>query len=686
MKTRDQIKKFMEPRSVALIGISSRVGKGAFNILENLARMGFPGRVFPVNPNLRELLGRKVYPEVRAIPDPVDLAVIMTPRHTVLNVLEQCVEKGIPSVLIITQGFAEADEEGRVLQSRIDQTIQKTGVRILGPNSIGVVNHFASFTTSFIPMEKKESPIALISQSGGFIGGFPQFELGKGIDLGNASDVDFADALDYFEDDPEIEVIGLYIESIQKGRMFLEAAKRVAKKKLVLALKAGRSREGARAARSHSGSLAGEDQVYEAAFRQSGLIRVRDVEELADISRAYLTLPSLSGNRIGVITPTGAGGIVILDELEESGLRLARFSEDWMPRMKSFLLPWQEVTNPMDIMAGAIAHGYKRLYTEALEALLKDDQVDLVFCVLGEPTLKTVKEVSHRYPGKPVISWVIGPSFEFARGPEFPLSYTSPRRAIRALSALLDHQDFLERETEEPLRYPVDRDSVRALLTQAKQEGRKRLGVETFSLLKAYGIPVAPFRFVTNQEEAHRAAADLGYPVALKISSPEVVHKTTVKGVRLGIRDAKELDLQYEDMIREVTQKVPKARIDGVLIQPMVTEGKEILLGAKRDAQFGPVILFGWGGIHTELWKDISFGLLPLSSQEIDRMISSTHVSRLLRETRGEASSDGSFIKECILRLAQLVSDFPEIVELDMNPLKLFAKGGLAIDARAILE
>ena len=416
------MKKFMEPRSVALVGISSKVGKGSLNLLENLLQIGFPGKIYPVNPNIQELLGQKVFPDIGAIPDEIDLAVIMTPRQVVPTVLEQCVKKAIDSVLIITQGFAEADEEGKALQLKIDTIVKRTGVRVLGPNSIGVVNHFVPFSTSFIPIKREESPIAFVSQSGGFLEGFLQFKIGKGIDLGNTCDIDFIDALTYFEDDPQIRVIGIYVEGIRNGRKFLEIARRVAQKKLVLVLKAGKSEQGAKAALSHSGSMAGEDAVHEAVFKQAGLLRIRNVEEFADISRAFLNLPPIMGNRIGVITPTGAGGILVLDASHEVGFELATFSADGIKEIQPLFLPWQKVTNPLDIMSAALAHGYKNIYHKALEILFQDAQVDVIFCVLGEPTLKTALEVAKRYPTRPLVSWVIGQSSDAQALPPVKMS------------------------------------------------------------------------------------------------------------------------------------------------------------------------------------------------------------------------------------------------------------------------
>ena len=686
MEVREHIRRFMEPSSVALIGVSSKVGKGSLNILENLIQLGFKGKIYPINPKIHELLGYKVLPEVGTVSGDIDLAVIMTAREIVPEMLEKCVKKDIKSVLIITQGFAEANEEGRILQSRIDQIIRKTGVKVLGPNSIGMINHFIPFSTSFVPKRREESPIAFISQSGGFLEGFSQFKIGKGIDLGNTCDIDFADALTYFEDDPQTRMIGLYVESIKNGKKFLEIAKRVGRKKLVLVLKAGRSEEGAKAAQSHSGSLTGEDSIYEAIFKQAGFIRIKSVEEFGDISRAYLNLPPVRGNCIGVITPTGAGGIVVLDACQDYGFKLVAFSEDLIEKMEPLFLPWQKIMNPLDIMSAGLAHGYKKVYTEALEALFRDPKVDSIFCILGEPTLKTVREVVHRYPTKPLVSWVIGQSDDSTSGITYPVNYPSSERALRSLSALLDHHAFLMKTTGEKDTFVVDREKVKKILMMAKKPRQRVLVKEAFSILRAYGIPIPPFKIVKTPEQALKVAGVLGYPVALKICSPDILHKSDVKGVRLEIRDSRELKLQYKDMISEVLSRVPNAKVEGVVVQKMVAEGKELILGAKRDPQFGPIIIFGWGGIYTEILKDFSCGVPPLTSEDAERMIFSTKVSKLLGGFRGSPPSDLLSLKEYLLRISQLVYEFPEIVELDINPIKLFQKGGMAIDVRVVID
>lgn len=685
MKNLAEMKKFMEPRSLALIGISSKVGKGSLNLFENLLQMGFPGKIYPVNPNIQELLGQKVFSDIGAIPEEIDLAVIMTARQIVPSVLEQSAKRGIESVLIVTQGFAEADEEGKALQSRIDKIIKETGVRVLGPNSIGVVNNFVPFSTYFIPTKKRQSPIAFICQSGGFLEGFSQFEIGKGVDLGNTCNIDFDDALTYFEDDPQIRVIGLYIEGVKNGKKFLEVARRVAQKKLILVLKAGKSVEGAKAVLSHTGSLAGEDIIYKVAFEQAGLIPIRGVEEFGDISKAFLNLPLLKGNRIGVITPTGAGGILVLDSFQEYGFKLATFSEEQIKEIKDLFLPWQRVSNPLDIMSSALTHGYKTVYSKALETLLKDAKVDVIFCVLGEPTLKTVREVSNRYPTKALVSWVIGQS-TFSPVTEPSMSYVSPERALRSLAAVMEYQDLIVRKKTEKVSFLVDQKFVERTLKRARKHNQKILTVGAFAILSAYGIPAVPFEVVKTMRQALKAARVLRYPVVLKICSPEILHKSDINGVRLGIRDPNDLKFHYEDMTSELIQRVPNIKIEGVIVQQMLTEGNELILGVKRDPQFGHVIVFGWGGVFAEVLKDFSCAIAPINPEDAERMISSTKVSKLLKGFRGSPPSDLLFIKECLLRLSQLVSDFPEIIELDINPLKVFPKRGLALDARAVID
>lgn len=489
----------------------------------------------------------------------------------------------------------------------------------------------------------------------------------------------------YFRDDPQIRIIGLYVESIKDGRKFIQTVERVAREKLVLALKGGKSEEGIRAARSHSGALSGEDAVYETAFDQSGVIRVQNVEEFGDISKAFLRLPHVKGNRIGIITPSGAGGIAILDHLKEYGLQLTDFSQESIKQIRPFFSSWQKITNPVDIMSAALAYGYKQIYSKALQTLFKDNMVDAILCVLGEPTLKTVKEVTQRHPEKPVVSWVIGPSSSSDHTNALTVYYPSPERGLRVLSALLAHHTFLHKPQAKQKEFTLNRKKVEEILTSCKKHRQTILGVEAFSILNSCGIPIARYELAETRGKALKAAKMLGYPVVLKIYSTEIIHKSDVGGVRIGVRDPKELRFHYEDMMAKISDK-RSGKIQRIMVQQMVNNGQELILGAKKDPAFGHVIVFGWGGTYTELLRDFSCGLVPLTPNDVDRMISSTKVSKIIEGFRGNLPLDKTFIAECILRTSKLLSEFPEIAEMDINPLVVSNKGGLAVDARIVIE
>ncbi|MFQ5825948.1 MAG: acetate--CoA ligase family protein [Dehalococcoidia bacterium] len=439
MKTTDQMRLFLEPGSVALIGIPRRTGRASYNILENLLDMSFPGRLYPVNPHSEDILGIKTYPTVEELPPGIDLAVIMISRGSVPEAVEGCAQRGIGAIIVVSDGFAEADGEGKDLQTRIVNIAKAAGIRILGPNSLGVVNNFYKFSSTFLPVSSEKSPVALVSQSGGFFEGFSEFAAGKAIDLGNTCDVNHADALDYLEDDPETRVIALHIEGIEDGARFLKAARRVSRKKPILVLKTGRSQPGTRAISSHTGSLTGRDEVYGAAFRQAGLIRVNDVDELGDVVKALLHLPPPRGNRVAMITATGGVAIMVLDALEPNGFEAARLSPETVDKLRDLFPPWSPPSNPVDIMTPAILHGYKKVYQAALQALLEDGKVDAILCIAGAPTLKTIGDMAGGKP-KPVLTWVVGRWGDkvTSRAEEvgYRAIFPTPERALRALAAL----------------------------------------------------------------------------------------------------------------------------------------------------------------------------------------------------------------------------------------------------------
>jgi len=440
--TIDEMKLLMEPRSVALVGMTRRTGKGAFNTLENLLAIGFQGKIYPVNPEATDILGLKAYPDCASLPAGIDLAIIATPRQVVPTVIRDCIRRGTKAAVITSAGFAEADDTGKKLQSEVLSIAKRGGMRIVGPNSLGIVNNFSNFTSAFVPSPTDKIPIALVCQSGGFLNGFAGFTSGKSIDLGNTSDVDFPDVLQYLGHDPDIKLIALQIESVTDGARFADIASKVSKRMPILALKIARSEEGARAAASHTGSITGKAEVYQAAFKQAGIIPVRDVDEMGDLARAFINVPPLKGNRIGIITHTGAGGIMALDALSQNGFEPARLSPRTVDNLKHLFPVWSPPTNPVDMLAAAITHGYGKVYRESLTALLEDDNVDAILCICGIPTLKAIQQVADG-KAKPVITWITGEWDETllpkVKETGHKAIYPTPERAIRALAALREY-------------------------------------------------------------------------------------------------------------------------------------------------------------------------------------------------------------------------------------------------------
>lgn len=440
MDTVSSLDLFLKPQSVAVIGATGKTGKGSFNIAQHLLEMGFKGQIYPVNPRIDSLLGLKVYQSVSELPLGIDLAIVMVPREAVAQVLSDAGDRGIRAFIIITEGFAEADDKGKALQSEIVAIAREKGLRIMGPNSLGVINSFHNFSSSFVAAQQRMNPVAFVCQSGGFLEGFSGFSPGKSIDLGNMCDVDFVETLRYLQNDSETKVIALHIEGLQDGKRFLQVAAKVQRQKPVVVLKTGRSERSALAASSHTGSLTGKDVVYRAAFKQAGLIQADTIDDLSDYTRAFINLPPPKGNRVAILTPTGAGATMCLDAMEQYHFELAKLSEKTINAIKDFLPTWSPPRNPVDVMAAALRHGYKTVYKATLEALLKDDNVDVVLCIAGFPTLRTIQAASNK-SDKPVATWILGEWGEglLSRIKEtgYEAVYPGPERAFRALAALL---------------------------------------------------------------------------------------------------------------------------------------------------------------------------------------------------------------------------------------------------------
>ena len=700
--TAEHLAHFMNPTSVAVVGASTRTGPGSYNILENMLREGMRPRLFPVNPRAAEVLGLKAYPSARELPEPVDLAVITVAREHVVRAVGDCVARGIDSVIIVTQGFADADEQGRRYQEEIASLIAGTPTRVIGPNSIGVANALDGFHTSFQKFDLRPRPIAMICQSGMFILASAEFStgLGLGVDIGNALDLGFPEMLQALGGDPRIQVLNLHMESLARCPEFLEAAAAITPTKPVLVFKSGQSEEGARAAASHSGAMAGEEAAFGAAFEKAGILQVQTLGEMADLNRALLTYPGIRGKRVAVVALSGGGGIAALDALSEAGLTAARLGPATLAAIQAMNPPWAAVANPVDTWMACLKLGLAPATREIVRLLLEDDGVDAVvvllnayrttgFEVLGGAIEGIVAEAAARRD-KPVALWAFGlnQGEVIARAEESGIvaGFAGPERAARALAGLhFYHHRVRSRPAERaPELTGLDRPRAAAVLAQARAAGVLALGSRTQELLAAYGIPAAPARFAPSREAAQKLADEIGFPLVMKIVSPQILHKSDASGVRLNLRSPEEIGQAFVQMMASARALQPTATLEGVVLQPFLQGGTEVLVGARRS-DFGPLVIFGLGGIFTEVLKDVAFALAPLSPTEARALIARTRAAALLAGARGAAPADIEALVDILCRLSRLMLDLPELAEIDLNPVLARADGAVVLDARAIL-
>lgn len=699
----EAIKPFIEPKSVALIGVSTRTGPGTFNVLEELLNYGYQGHIYPVNPKGGEILGIKTYTSVMEIPETPDLAVITTPRTAVPDIVRQCASRGIKGVVIITQGFTDAgDEDGQRMHREILDAISGSPTRIIGPNTLGVINNFNRFNTSFVPFDSPCRNVGVICQSGIFMAASGDFSggIGIGIDIGNTADLDCNDILEYMGEDDRIKVINLHIEGLRDGRRFLNVTRKVSAKKPILVLKTGTSEAGAKAASSHSGSLAGEDHIYSAAFRQSGAIRVSDVDEMNDLTETFLTYKSMPGNRVAIITISGGAGIIAVDAVSDNGLEVARFSDKTMATLKKIFPDWMHPGNPADIWPAGMSRGYHKVLKLSMETILSDPGVDALLLITPAYTAPEkdplnvtdlVDEVAAGHPEKPTAAWVFGPHRKsyaaIFRDKGHVVTYPTAHRAIKALSRLHDYLNGPRLAERHLISVPenIQSNLVAGIIESNLKAGATTLNEQTLDILHAYGIPVIKSGIATTKEEAAQKAEKLGYPVVMKVISPQITHKSDIGGVKLNIVNEKEAYKAWDE-IKEAVSKVPGAKMLGVLIQQYRTKGTEVILGAKRDPQFGPVLVYGAGGIYTELWRDVSFRVAPVSAEEARSMIEETRSYKILQGIRGKKAANIDSLVDSLVRLGTLMNNHPEIMEMDINPMLVNEDGAMALDGRIMLK
>jgi len=697
MLSEEDYRKLTAPESIALLGVTRRTGKGSNNPLEVLLEWGYRGKIYPVNVAGGEILGYPAYTSLLDAPEVPDLAVICSPRNTVPEFFRQCAEKGVRMVIIVAQGFTDGDREGVTMQENFLQLAREKGIRIIGPNTLGVVNNFNSFCTSFMRFINPLAPVGILGQSGVYVVGNAGLMGGTGlcIDTGNTADVDYADLIGHMARDSRISVINIYMEGVGNGVKFMEGARDAVALKPVIILKNGSSPAGAQVAGSHTGSMTGEDRVYDAAFRQCGMLRAADTDEVMDLNKTFQTFAGIGGNRIGVVTLSGGAGITAVDAFARYGLQAAEMSETTKKMISDLSPDWLRVHNPIDVWPAAMKHGYPNVYRQTLEALLQDPGVDAVICITASFLEKDkdfldvtgiIHELAITYPHKPIVAWTYGGRWqEYIQKLEKEknvVAYPSVERAARSLAALYRyHHELRHKAAHSPaLSIPAGQKRIEELPgTQPSGFMRQE---DVFALLEHYGLSITRRAQANTPEEAVAAAEQLGYPVALKISSPDIIHKSDVGGIRLNISNSDALRKACGEIIAAVGKNCPEARLTGFLVQEQISGGTELLLGCKRDAQFGPVVVFGSGGVFTEVYKDIALRIPPLDSEEILKMIEETRISRILKGFRHIPASDITGIVEAIRSFSSLVLQNSSIQEVDINPLLALPDRLVVLDAR----
>jgi len=687
------------PQAVAIVGASKDPAKIGNAILRNMQKCGFPGRIFPVNPREQELEGLPCYQSPAGLPQVPEVAVVAVPAQAAARVAEDCARAGIKYLVVVTAGFKETGREGMAREKELLDICRTYGVRMVGPNCVGVMDTHTPLNASFAGSFPRPGRIAFISQSGAFVVAILDwsFQTGLGfsrfVSLGNKADLNEADFIEEAARDPETRVILCYIEDVTDGPRFVQVAREASRQKPIIILKSGISQAGAQAASSHTGALAGSDVAYSAAFRHCGVIRAGSMAELFDLATVFATQPVPAGNRVAVVTNSGGPGIVATDSIEKEGLQMARFERPTIEALRGFLPAESNVYNPVDVLGDAHADRYR----QAMGAVLADGNVDAMLVMTcpaattePEATAESLVECAALHPDKPVVAaFMGGPQLDsgaaLLRAKGIP-AFTFPEPGIRALKGLFTYRaSTLAMEDPAGIDYDdVDATTVSGILTRVKEEHRPvLLGSEAVRVAQAYGITTAPTALAATPEEAVHLAGEMGYPVVLKVASPKIMHKSDIGGVMVGLENGPAVEEAYNKIMNNVLDQFPLSVVYGIEVQKMMPPGVELIVGVNRDLQFGHLIAFGLGGIYVNLLKDVSFRLAQgLTPGEIQEMIKETRAFTLLRGYRGEAPADLEAVARTIGRVAVLVRDFPEIAEMDINPVFAYAQGIAALDIK----
>ena len=692
------IETFFSPRGVAIVGASADPTKLGYGVARNLIQSQYKGAIHLVNPKGGTLMSLPMRTSLAEVPDPVDLAVLIVPATATSSALADCGARGIRAAIVMAGGFREIGPAGAALEDEILRIARENQIRILGPNCIGLLDtHYPLDATFLPPPLPAPGDIGFLSHSGAFCAAVIDWSRQQGfsfsrlVSLGNQGDITETDLLALMAADEHTRVLAMYIESLPDGNRFIEEARKVSAQKPIVALKVGRSASGRRAAASHTGALAGADAAYESAFEKAGILRADTAEELFEWSRALAWLPLPTGRRMAVLTDAGGPGVMAADFIETHGMTLAEFSESTHEKLRALLPPAASLVNPVDMLSSASPHEY----ANSLQILLDDPSVDGVLLVLPPPPMYSTESVADslipliQNSKKPVTIALMGSNlvreawrrFTAARIP----TYDFPERAASALSCLARRADYLrDLQTESAPAPTLDHAAISSLL-----DGKPASWLDPEAadrLLAAARIPTAPVKLARSADEAASLARDLGFPLVLKIASPDILHKSDVSGIFLNLKSVDKVTSAFESALQNAKQAKPEALIEGCHLQRMIPSGQEVILGATRDPQFGPLIMFGSGGIDVEGLKDVAFSLAPLTVREAERLIDRTWAGRKLGGWRSIPPADREAVCEALLHLSELVHAHPEIAEIEINPLRVLDEGAVAVDVRIRID
>ncbi len=693
---------FFNPQSVAIVGASRQKGKVGYEILTNMVQAGYPGKIFPVNRKADDIEGLKCYPDLVSIGEVPDLVILVIPAKIVPAVMEECAKIGTKAVVIITAGFKEVGKEGKALEDKILHIAKESGIRIIGPNCLGLIVPANKVNASFGGDLPSPGGIAYLSQSGALLAAILDMananDIGfsKLVSIGNKADVNELDLIRAVSDDKDTKVIAGYLENIADGDAFVRQAEKISHIKPILLMKSGGTSAGAQAASSHTGSLAGSETAYESAFERAGIIRCGSIKQQFDYAQAFSNQPLPAGPSVAVITNAGGPGIMAADAVERVGLTFAKLDEQTVEKLKKVLPPAANFYNPVDILGDALADRY----SSALDIVIDDPNVDSILILLtpqamteAAATAEAIVRISQEKSTKPVLACFLGVSkveegVKILRKGDIP-QYDSPESAVETIKVMSEYVRWRSRPKRIVKLFPVNRRKVENIIERHQRQGIREVGeTESKEILEAYGFVTPKGSIATSADQAANIASQLGFPVVLKIWSPDILHKSDVGGVRVGLKTEQEVKDAFDLMMYRIPKKQPDAHILGVLVQEMCSSGKEVILGMNRDPHFGPLMMFGMGGVMVEVLKDVSFYLAPLTADEARQMLMDTKTYKILKGVRGQEGVDIDKIAEGLQRLSQLVTEFPQILEMDINPYVVGPAGTtpIAVDARMSLE